>query len=156
MTTARPALAALVAAAVLALLVAYGLQVLGGFRPCHFCLLERYPYWGIALFGGLALGLRFDNLGLALAAALLLGEAGLALYHVGIEAGVFQLSAGCIAGSGAGSVAELKAQIANAAPTCDQVTASLLGLSLAAWNALFALVLLGVAIAALVRVRSRG
>ncbi|MCB1885780.1 MAG: disulfide bond formation protein B [Geminicoccaceae bacterium] len=140
--TARPALAALVAASVLALLVAYGLQHLGGLRPCHFCLLERWPYGGIALFGGIALGFRFDTLGLALAALLLLGEAGLALYHVGIEAGVFQLSAGCIAGSGAGSVAELKAQMMNAPPTCDQVTARLFGLSLAAWNAIFALVLL--------------
>ena len=147
----RPALAALTLLAALALVVALALQYLGGLAPCHFCVLERYPYAAIAVVGGTTLLLRQDRPGLVLVAFLLLGEAGLALYHVGVERGIFQLSAGCIAGSNATTVEELRAQLMNAAPTCDRVTAAFLGLSLATWNALLALGLLALACVALVR-----
>ncbi|MGI9436643.1 MAG: disulfide bond formation protein B, partial [Geminicoccaceae bacterium] len=83
---------------------------------------------------------------LALAVPLLLISAGLAGYHVAVEQGWIALPAGCAAGGNATSVEELKALLAEAPPSCDQVGFSLLGLSLAGWNLLVSLILAGFAL----------
>ena len=99
----------------------------------------------VALFG---LGTGRVRLALGIAGLLLLGNAGLSLYHVGVEQGWFALPGGCIAGRTATTIEELRAQLAVAPPTCDQVSVSWLGLSLAGWNGLFALALGVIAITA--------
>jgi disulfide bond formation protein DsbB len=71
---------------------------------------------------------------LGVATPVLLGSAGLAAYHVGIEQGWWALPAGCIAGSSAESIEELKRLLAEAPPACDQVGFTFLGLTLAGWN----------------------
>ncbi|MGI9493179.1 MAG: disulfide bond formation protein B, partial [Geminicoccaceae bacterium] len=82
---------------------------------------------------------------LLLVIPLMLVSAGLAGYHVGVEQGWIPLPAGCAAGGNAASVEELKALLAAAPPSCDQVGFKLLGLSLAAWNLAISLVLAGFA-----------
>jgi disulfide bond formation protein DsbB len=123
-----------------ALLSQYGF----GFHPCHFCLLQRYPYLVVIAAGVLSLlvvrgGLRWRVL-VALAIIALLTTATLGLIHTGIETKFLAYTGGCVAQPVAdGSLEALRAAIA-AAPlvACDQATAVLFGISMATWNVLWA------------------
>jgi disulfide bond formation protein DsbB len=128
-----------------ALAVAWTLQYGFGFAPCHLCLLERWPY--IAVIGITAAGvlLGWPRAALAVAALVLLGGGVLSGYHFGIEQGLFALPDSCVATGGATNIEELRRQLLSAPPTCDQVSASFLALSLAAWNGLFSLALAALA-----------
>jgi disulfide bond formation protein DsbB len=115
------------------LLAALALQYLAGLPPCRLCIWQRWPY--VALVGVGLLGWRWRPRALlGFAAVALLGGAALAAYHVGIEQGWWALPGGCVAGGGADSVEELKRLLAEAAPACDQVSFTFLGLTLAGWN----------------------
>ncbi len=120
---------------------AYVMQYGFGLEPCQLCLYQRYPYMAAVLV--LGIGLASGMLRAALAAALLLYllDAGIALFHTGVEAGIFSLPEGCAAAGPAASLAELKAQLLATVPRCDRPAAIILGLSIAAWNAVFALAL---------------
>jgi disulfide bond formation protein DsbB len=136
---------ALVAALLLATVLA--LQYFAGLEPCPLCIWQRYPHLVVVALG--LIGWRWrprDMLGL-IALVLLVG-AGIAAYHVGVEQGWVALPAGCAAGQGATSVEELRQMLAEAPPACDQVSFTLLGLSLAGWNLLGSLVMAGIAAAA--------
>ena len=138
------------AAAVVAIATALTLQLGFSVQPCHLCLWERVPYYAvIVLVPGLLL-VRRPRVALAVAGLLLLGDAGLSLYHVAVEQGWVALPASCVSAGQAHSIDELRAQLAHAAPTCDQVNVSFLGLSLATWN-LIAAALVGVASLAAIR-----
>ena len=64
--------------------------------------------------------------------------AGYGVYHVGVEQGWF--ASGCAAPTTAGSIEDIKAQIMAAPLTrCDEVPWSLIGVSLAGWNAIASL-----------------
>jgi disulfide bond formation protein DsbB len=128
------------AAAAAILLAALGLQYLGGLPPCHLCILQRYPFVALIAIGIVGWFWQPRPM-LGLAALVLLGSAGLAGYHLGVEQGWWALPAGCAAGGDAQSVEELKRLLAEAAPTCDQVSFTFVGLSLAAWNGLISLAL---------------
>lgn len=132
-------LAAVTAAALLAAVM---LQYLGGYAPCELCIYERYPYLAVAVVAALGAWRRRPRPALVLAALILAGNVALSGYHVGVEQGWFALPETCAAVGEALTLEELKAQILAAPPRCDQVTFSLLGLSLAAWNGLLALLLL--------------
>jgi disulfide bond formation protein DsbB len=136
----RAASLLLAAAAAAILLAALGLQYLGGLPPCHLCVLQRYPYAGLIGIG-LVGWFWQPRLMLGLASLVLLGSAGLAGYHLGVEQEWWALPAGCAAGGDARSVEELRRLLAEAPPTCDQVGFTFLGLSLAAWNGLISLAL---------------
>jgi disulfide bond formation protein DsbB len=147
--TAKTWLKLLALAAFLALAVAYTLQYGFGFEPCQLCYWQRYPY--MAVIGVAAVGVvsRYVRLALLAVILLFLAGAGIAFYHVGVEQGVFALPSGCLAGGTAATVEELRAQLTTQAPACDQVSVSLLGLSLSAWNGLAASVLMLASILAL-------
>jgi disulfide bond formation protein DsbB len=137
-------------AAVAILLAVLGFQYLGGLPPCHLCVLQRWPYVGVALLG--LIGWRWQpRPALALMALLLLTGAGIGVYHVGVEQGWWALPAGCAAGADAKSIEDLKRILAEAPPACDQVAFTLLGLSLAGWNVVAALALAAYATAAALR-----
>jgi disulfide bond formation protein DsbB len=137
-------------ASAVAIVTALTLQYGFGVQPCHLCLWERAPYYAVLVLLPAALLLRHPRAGLAVAGLLLLAGAGLSLYHVAVEQGWIALPASCVSAGRAHSIDELRAQLAHAAPTCDQVTVSFLGLSLATWN-LIAAALLGIAGLAAVR-----
>jgi disulfide bond formation protein DsbB len=124
-------LLALVSAAIL--LAALALQFLGGLAPCRLCIWQRWPYVALVALGLIGWRWRPRAL-LGIGALVLLGGAGLAAYHVGIEQGWWALPGGCIAGATAQSVEELKRLLAEAPPACDQVGFTFLGLTLAGWN----------------------
>jgi disulfide bond formation protein DsbB len=83
----RPAAFAVLVLAVLALGVAFGAQYLLGMAPCELCLWERWPYRVVILLAALATlvpaGPRRALLWLA--ALTLLGGAGIAFLHLGVE-----------------------------------------------------------------------
>lgn len=136
-----------------ALASAYALQYLAGFEPCQMCYWQRYPYMAVIGVAVLGVASRFVRLGLVAALGLFLVGAGLSVWHVGVEQGVFALPTACVAGGSATTVEELRVLIMTAAPTCDQVTVSFLGLSLSTWNGIASLLLAAVAFAALWRDR---
>src|SRR5690606_6755649 len=83
--------AAILFAAAAIILAALGFEHIGGYRPCPLCLQQRYAYYaGIPLlFGALALmsaeQRRFAGGLFALVAAGFLVNAGLGVYHAGVE-----------------------------------------------------------------------
>lgn len=118
------------------LLLQYGY----GAAPCRLCIWQRWPWLVMIVLG---LGGLFVRPGLALAlcgVAALIG-AGIGGYHFAIEQGMIALPQGCVAGAGAGSVGELRQMLAQAPPSCDQVSVALAGLSLAAWNVIGSLLI---------------
>jgi disulfide bond formation protein DsbB len=78
-----------VLAAAAALGIALAAEHLGGMVPCALCLLERWPY-RIAIVLSLVacfLPAVLARVGLTLVALVMLGSAGLAALHVGVEQG---------------------------------------------------------------------
>ncbi len=144
------ALAAGSAAAALsvALIMQYGF----GLPPCDLCIEQR---WGFAVAGLLAaggLGVRrplLQRTAVAGAGLAFLVTAGLALRHVGVEQGWWPGPGTCTAtGADAQTVEELLDTILQAPRIrCDEVPATLLGLSIAGWVVVTASVLSVLAVA---------
>ena len=129
----------LVAAASAALLLgAYLSQHVGGLAPCPLCLIQRYPHFavfGLGLAAAVVAGGRARMALLALSGLALLVTAGYGVYHVGVEQGWFASS--CAAPMSGGTIEDIRAQVMAAPLTrCDEVPWSLIGVSLAGWNAI--------------------
>lgn len=125
-----------------------------GYAPCKLCLWQRGPHWAAILIGLAALVLP-----LRLSAARFLPWAGavaaaatgvLGLYHTGVERGFWAGPDSCTSAGGIEGSAEALLEQIMAAPLvrCDEVAWSLLGLSMASWNALASFVLALIWIAA--------
>jgi len=123
------------------LAVALVAQFFFALPPCHFCLLQRYPYL-VAIVAGLVLWRlpRYRGLLVAVGVLALLTTGALGAYHTSIERGWIAYSGGCVADAGAtGSIDDLRAQILNAPKvSCTDAMASFAGLSMASWNMLYA------------------
>lgn len=132
---------------VLPLAIALGSQFIGGLFPCELCLMQRYPYAVVALLLLCALYFRHRPLRLrrllALAMLLWFLDAGIAFYHVGIEQGWWDSATGCTAQQVQGSsLDDLRAAILSSPiVSCADASAVVLGLSMAAWNGLYAVAL---------------
>lgn len=120
-----------------------------GLPPCHFCLLQRWPY--LAVFAaGIALMLFPHPTRVQLRTLLMLALLGwlttglIGLYHTGIERGWVAYSGGCVANTEmALTLDDVRDQILAApAVSCGDAIASFLGLSMASWNALTAAALI--------------
>lgn len=141
MTADRKTLILMAAGGSLALLLgALAFQHLGGLAPCTMCLWQRWPHLAALVAGALALVLPGRILPLigAVAAAT---TAGIGLYHTGVERNWWEGPTTCTSGPIADlSPEDLLNQIL-AAPVvrCDEVAWSMLGLSMASWNAVLSL-----------------
>ena len=139
----RSALAGAGSAALL--LGAWGSQYIGGLAPCHLCLVQRWPHAIAVLIAlaAVATGHRFLALLGALAA---LATAIVGIYHTGVERDIFEGPSTCTSGSaGALTPDQMFDQIMNAPLIrCDEVAFEFLSLSMASWNALLSLCLVGV------------
>lgn len=143
------ALAGLGSAAML--LAAFGFQYLGGLAPCAMCLWQRWPHAAAMALG--AVGLALPHAALAALGALSMAvNAGIALTHTGVERGWWVLNLSCTSGAedlGAMSAADLlNPDIGTGIVMCDEVAWQMLGLSMASWNGIASLVLMGIWIAA--------
>jgi disulfide bond formation protein DsbB len=136
-------IALLVPAALLA--GAYGSQHLGGLAPCEMCYWQRWPHWaaiGFAL-AALVLAGRLPDRGRSfvwLAALAILISGSIGVYHAGVEAGIFEGFTQCTSLVAGGSAEDLLERVM-AAPLvrCDEVQWSLLGISMAGWNAILSI-----------------
>jgi disulfide bond formation protein DsbB len=134
----------LILGGVLPLMVAYLSQLLFHLIPCHFCLLQRYPYVALVGFGSwLLLAPRMSlswRAAVALGILALLTTGTLGLIHTGIESGYLHYTGGCVAQPAADhSLEALRAAILNAPlVSCKDVAARIFGLSMASWNVLWA------------------
>ena len=137
----------LVAGASAALLLgAYLSQHVGGLAPCPLCLIQRYPHFAVFGLGLVAVlvGGRARVALLALSGVALLVSAGYGVYHAGVEQGWFASS--CAAPMTGGSIEDIRAQVMAAPLTrCDEVPWSLIGVSLAGWNAIVSVLMAAVA-----------
>ena len=138
----------LVAAASAGLLLgAYLSQHVGGLHPCPLCLIQRYPHFavfGLGLVAVIVAGGRARMALLALCGLALLVTTGYGVYHVGVEQGWF--ASACAAPMSGGTIEDIRAQVMNAPLTrCDEVPWSLIGVSLAGWNAIASLIMAMVA-----------
>jgi disulfide bond formation protein DsbB len=144
----RTLFAVQLAAAVAILGTALASQYLGGLQPCELCLWQRYPYAVVIGLAGIGLGLaRVPAMSVSLLAGLaalialaLAADAGIAVFHVGVEQHWWQGSAGCTGGTGGARTAADLARQLRATPVvrCDEVAWSFLGVSMAGYNALAA------------------
>jgi disulfide bond formation protein DsbB len=131
-------------------------QYWGGLVPCELCLLQRWP-WGIAIvisFVATMVGGRPAFAWVAgLLAAVFAVSSAFAFYHVGVEQHWFAGPSACSgAATAADTVEALKAQILHQQPVrCDEAAWSLWGVSLAGWNLMASLVMLGCCLVAPLR-----
>ena len=124
---------------------AFGSQYLGGLYPCEMCWWQRYAHMAALIPGALAFTAPAQSsrarLFTLLAALAIAVSGGIAVYHAGVEAKVFEGFTQCTATSTRGlSTAELLKQITHAPLIrCDEVQYRFLGISLAGWNAILSL-----------------
>jgi len=132
-------------------LTAHAFEILGGYLPCHLCLIERYAYY-FAILASIAafFAARAEKDDVAriiflLVALAFLGNAALGFYHSGVEwkwwPGPTECSGGSTLSFGAGGVDIANAKII----ACDEAAWRMLGLSFAGWNAVVSAFLAGLA-----------
>src|SRR5262245_61583228 len=136
-----PLLTALASGAMLAAARFY-FQGFLGLAPCALCLQQRQWHWAVLAVSLLMLAvLRFrPGLGrwaAALIGLVLVGSAGMGAYHVGVEQ--HWITAQCEAGDLGGLSFDPNAVLT--APSCDQIAWSLLGISVAGYNAIISALL---------------
>ncbi len=156
---ARPWLAPLLLIVIpaAALAIAFASEIWGGLQPCVLCLWQRWAHGAIIAIALLGLAAALSGRGRGAALLILLAGlaasvgVGIALYHVGVEQQWWPGSSGCGAGAltpGQGLEA-LRQQIETAPIVrCGDVPWSLLGISMAGYNALLSAALGSFALAA--------
>ena len=128
-----------------ALIIQYGFDV----QPCVLCLWQRVPFIVVAVLAAVAL-LRQSNsqqvrLLLAACAVVFAVGAGLALFHTGVELHWWLGTSGCkVQPLSGASVEDLRTQLLHTVvASCDQISWTFLGFSMANWNVPFSAALAG-------------
>ncbi|HEV7257940.1 MAG TPA: disulfide bond formation protein B [Bosea sp. (in: a-proteobacteria)] len=153
----------LIGLACLALIAgAWFFELVWGLRPCKLCLEQRVPHYAAIGLAAAALVLarsaRLRWLALFGLAGLMAWSTWLGVYHSGVEWGWFagpNDCGGAAAPAAAGMQDFMKQLQTTRVVACSEAAWRFLGLSLAGWNALASLGLLGLALSGLVR-RPRG
>jgi disulfide bond formation protein DsbB len=127
-----------------ALAIAFTAQWGFGLQPCDLCLWQRWPYVAAIAFGIIALATRTRRgmvVMLQLAGLAFLVTAGIGVFHAGVEWHWWAGLPSCSAQPAATSLEALRNQLL-AAPIvrCDEPAFVFLGLSMAGWNVLYAVV----------------
>ncbi len=142
------------------LMAAFGFQYLAGLLPCAMCLWQRWPHVAAIALG--ALGAAIPSAFIAFLGGLtMLGNAGIALYHTGVERDWWEGPTSCTSGGGQ-SVTDMSIEELlnpNTGPQlvlCDQVSWEMFGLSMASWNGIACVVLALIWFAAANRRRTAG
>ena len=115
-----------------------------GHEPCKLCLYERIPYFlSILLIIKIIFIEKYKKITLLILFLVFMCSTVLAFYHFGIEQGFFSESLACTSGdlSKTLSKEELLQQLKLNGISCKDVSFRILGLSLAAINTIFSLIL---------------
>ena len=123
-----------------ALIIQYWL----GHEPCKLCLYQRIPYFlAMVLIIKMFFFKKYEKITLLILTLIFVSSTALAFYHFGIEQGFFSESLACTAPdlSKTLSKEQLLEQLKQNNISCKDVSFRILGLSLAAINTIFSLVL---------------
>ena len=115
-----------------------------GHKPCKLCLYQRIPYLlSILLIMKIFFTQGYEKITLLILSLVFVVSAMLGFYHFGIEQGFFKESLSCTTGdlSKKLSKEELLEQLKLNSISCKEVSFKILGLSLAAINTIFSLIL---------------
>jgi len=122
---------------ILSILFAFYVEYILGHKPCNLCLFQRLPYILIIFLIVLLLIFRnFERLIFLFLSIIFLSGALLALYHFGIEQGIFSESFVCKDDDKVGTLnkKEILKQLKIRQISCKDVTFTILGVSLATIN----------------------
>ena len=123
-----------------ALIIQYWL----GHEPCKLCLYQRIPYFlAILLIIKVFFFKKYEKITLLILTLIFVISTALAFYHFGIEQGFFNESLTCAAPDLLKTLSkeQLLEQLKQSNISCKDVSFRILGLSLAAINTIFSLVL---------------
>ncbi len=131
---------------------ALGFQYIGGYVPCELCYTQRLPYYYAAMPAGF-LALIVSMIGrpallvrllLLVTALALITTAAIGAYHSGVEWGFWPGPAACgaVGDSVTKDAGNLLSSLAKTKPpSCDEAALRVLGLSMAGWNVIVALIM---------------
>jgi disulfide bond formation protein DsbB len=118
---------------------ALGSQYIGGLHPCEMCYWQRWPHAAAIILAGAAFlsaaASTRSRMFTLLAAAAIAVSGAIGVFHAGVELGWWQGLTSCTAG-GAMTLDDL---LNVPLVRCDEVQWSLLGISMAGWNAIVSL-----------------
>lgn len=126
---------------------ALAFEHIGGYLPCHLCLMQRWAYYASipALFLAMVLAgemPRVSALLFALVALAFLGNAGLAAYHAGVEWKFWPGPQTCTGTATLPKTAgDLLTGMEHDVVACDEAQWRFFGLSFAGWNVFICLAL---------------
>ena len=128
----------------LVLVTAFIIENQLGHEPCKLCLYERIPYFlSMLLIIKMLFIKKYERITVLILSLVFISSAALAFYHLGIEQGFFSESLACTAGDLAKTYSkeQLLEQLKQNTISCKDVSFRVFGLSLAAINTIFPLVL---------------
>ena len=128
----------------LVLIFAFTIEYQLGHKPCKLCIYQRIPYFlSILLIIKMLFIKKYVRVTLLILFLVFAISSALAFYHFGIEQGFFSESLACTTGdlSKTLSKEELLLQLKQNSISCKDVSFRILGLSLAAINTIFSLIL---------------
>jgi disulfide bond formation protein DsbB len=145
------------------ILGALAFEYIGGYAPCPLCLEQRYAYYAAVplLFVALVLIEEYPRIAAVLLFAVMaafLYNAGLGVYHAGAEWKFWPGPDTCGTDQAVpASAADLLSAIENTTVIrCDEAAIRIAGLSLAGWNVIVSLVIVGIsARAAMIAITKR-
>ena len=129
---------------IFALIAAYFVEYILGYKPCNLCLIERLPYFFAIIIIFLYLTInRFEKLIFIFLGLIFASGTILSFYHFGIEQGFFKESLVCISNDEINSLIkeDLIKELQKKVVSCKDVQFTLLGLSLASINAIISFIL---------------
>ena len=129
---------------IFALVAAYFIEHILGYKPCNLCLVERLPYFGAVIIIFINLSFKkFEKITFLLLTLIFCAATILSFYHFGIEQGFFTESLVCNSNNEIGNLTkeDLIKQLQEQPVSCKNVDFTLFGLSLATINTIISLIL---------------
>ena len=129
---------------IFALIAAYFVEYILGYKPCNLCLIERLPYFFAIIIIFLYLTInRFEKLIFIFLGLIFASGTILSFYHFGIEQGFFKESLVCISNDEISSLTkeDLIKELQKKVVSCKDVQFTLFGLSLATINTIISFIL---------------
>jgi disulfide bond formation protein DsbB len=129
---------------IFALIAAYFVEYILGYKPCNLCLIERLPYFFAIVIIFLYLTInRFEKFILIFLGLIFASGTILSFYHFGIEQGFFKESLVCVSNNEINILnkEDLLKDFQKTLISCKDVEFTLFGLSLAIINVIISLTL---------------
>ena len=129
---------------IFALIAAYFVEYILGYKPCNLCLIERLPYFFAIVIIFLYLTInRFEKLIFIFLGLIFASGTILSFYHFGIEQGFFKESLVCVSNNEINILnkEDLLKDFQKTIISCKDVEFTLFGLSLATINVIISLTL---------------